>query len=107
MAWACLASNLLVLPGMGTLLAGERRAAYVQMALALAGGALSVVFLYGAVRQWLQTEMIPLDGGPFLREGIIGIGIFLISWSWSLHSGIRLIRRAGSPLPDHSQTPRH
>lgn len=92
-AWACLMTNLLVLPGLGSLLGG-RRAGWAQAALALAGFGLCAVWLVWFVAAFLREGGFPLDGGPYLPAGILGVALFAASWVWGLATGLRLVRAA-------------
>lgn len=107
-AWACLMTNLLVLPGLGSLLAG-RRAGWPQTALALVGFALTAVWLVWFVVAWSRTGSLPLDGGPYLPWGAFGVLLFALSWVWGLFTGLRVVsesratrarrgRAAGAPV---------
>ena len=90
-AWGCLISNLLVLPGLGTLVAGKKSGIF-QAVLALVGVLLSMVWAVSFVKIWWSTRLLPWDGGPDLRMGIIGVFLFLISWVWALMSSISILR---------------
>src|SRR5207245_11084787 len=70
-AWACLMANILVLPGLGSLIAG-RRSGWPQAAGALGGFALTLVWLGWVVGAWSRTGSFPLAGGPYLPEGLGG-----------------------------------
>ena len=95
-AWACLMTNLLVLPGLGSLLAG-RRVGWIQAALALVGFALSALWLvwFGAV--FLREGGFPLDGGPYLPVGLAGVLLFAMSWIWGLVTGLRVVSDSRAP----------
>ena len=95
LAWASLITNLLVLPGLGSLLAG-RRAGWPQAALALAGFALSTVWLAWFVIAWSRTGF-PLDGGPYLPLGLLGVFLFAVSWVWGLITGLAVVRESRAP----------
>jgi hypothetical protein len=92
-AWSCLATNLLVLPGLGSLLAG-RRSGFAQAALALAGFALTCVWLLSFMSIWIEGQAFPLDGGSGLGWGLVGVLLFGLSWTWSLVSGLAALRQA-------------
>jgi hypothetical protein len=98
-AWACLMTNLLVLPGLGSLLAG-RRSGWPQAALALVGFALSAVWLIWFVVAWSRTGSFPLDSGPYLPVGLLGVLLFAVSWTWGLLTGLGVVREARPPLAD-------
>jgi hypothetical protein len=92
-AWACLMTNLLVLPGLGSLLAG-RRVGWLQAALALVGFALSTVWLVWFVATFFREGGFPLDGGPYLPAGLLGVLVFAVSWVWGLLTGLRVVRES-------------
>jgi hypothetical protein len=93
-AWACLMTNLLVLPGLGSLLVG-RRIGWLQAGVALLGFAFTLVWLVWFVVTWSETGSFPLDGGPYLGEGIGGVLIFGASWMWGLATGLVVVRESG------------
>lgn len=90
-AWSCLVTNLLVLPGLGTLVAG-RRTGFAQAALALAGFALTLAWLVFFIATWIRLRAFPFGGGPSLRWGVLGVLLFLLAWLWSLASGLAIVR---------------
>jgi hypothetical protein len=92
-AWACLMTNLLVLPGLGSLLAG-RRVGWLQAVLALAGFALSALWLVWFAATFMREGSFPLDGGPYLPAGAAGVLLFAVSWIWGLATGLGVVRGA-------------
>src|SRR6266478_1303859 len=85
-AWGCLTTNL-ALPGSGSLVAG-RRSGYAQLALAVSGMVLTLIFglrfLAWFVANWSRFHQPDTD--PFaalgemwhvLRWPVVGIGVFL------------------------------
>lgn len=92
-AWACLTTNLLVLPGLGSLVAG-RRIGFVQAFLALAGIILMNYWLFCFLRDWYQTKTFVLDLGPQKWCAIIGSLLLLIAWMWSFVTSIQTVREA-------------
>jgi hypothetical protein len=92
-AWAGLAVNLLVLPGAGSLMSG-RKVGWAQTALALAGFALTAVWLVSALAAWVRAGEITLEAGLDLRVGLAGIAVFAAAWLWSLATSVDAIRRA-------------
>ena len=95
-AWASLMTNLLVLPGLGSLLAG-RRAGWPQAAVALVGFVLSTIWLAWFVVAWWRTGSFPLDGGPYLPMGLLGVFLFAVSWVWGLVTGLALVGESRAP----------
>ena len=90
-ALSCLAANLLVLPGLGTLVAG-RRSGLVQAALALVGFVLIMLWLTAFVLDWIERGGVPPGGGPHLSWGILGIVVGGVAWVWSLVTGLAVIK---------------
>ena len=89
-AWSCLVSNLLVLPGIGSVMAG-RRSGYAQIILGLVGFGLTMVAAVRFVLAWGQEFELPNDPGLY-RMAIIGIAMFLAAWFWSLFTSLTLFR---------------
>lgn len=111
-AWGCLTSNL-ALPGSGSLLAG-RRSGYPQLALAMAG--LLVITIFGlrfilwALANWSRLhapEADPVESlleiWLHLRLALLGFGIALIAWIWTLLTGLSIL--ASAPKADNSSAP--
>lgn len=92
-AWACLLTNLLVLPGLGSLIAG-RRSGWPQAVLALVGFVLTTVWLVGFLAEWGRSGDFPLDPGPHLPAGALGVLLFAVSWVWGLLTGLLVLRDA-------------
>mgnify|MGYP000265344530 CR=1 FL=1 len=88
--------NLLVLPGLGTFLAGRRRLGILQAMLALTGFGLTGVWFATFGAAWWQTREFPLDGGPHFAWGITGVALFLAAWCWSLATGWKWLRDGGA-----------
>lgn len=86
-------SNLAVLPGLGSVVAG-RRCGYVQAALALVGMTFSLIWLVLLVMQWHRTGEYPFDGGPHVIMGLSGFGVFVLGWIWALATSVSLMRAA-------------
>ena len=101
-AWGCLVTNLVGVPGVGTLLAGHRAAGAGQLALALAGGVPLTYYVLAFLGAVLRTLSVPPEGGPPLGIGLLGLGLFAAGWLWSLVSSVqvlRLSRRVDRPSP--------
>lgn len=94
-AWSCLVTNLLVLPGLGSVMAG-RKAGYLQMVLALAGFIVTLIALVRIVLAWAQEFILPNDPALY-RSAIIGIAVFLLSWAWSLLTSLAIFRSGNKP----------
>jgi hypothetical protein len=90
-AWSYLVTNLLVLPGLGSVMA-KRKVGYLQMLLALAGFVVTLVALVSVILFWARDFELPNDPRLY-RSAIIGIAVFLFSWFWSLATSLTLFRK--------------
>jgi hypothetical protein len=86
--------NLLVLPGLGSLLVRRRIAGAAQVMLAGMGAGMSVWWLLLLARQWAEDGYFPWDGGADFRIGIFGVLIFGVAWVWSLATSLSVIHAA-------------
>ena len=110
-AWGCLTSNLLVLPGLGSLVAG-RKTGYAQAFFALSGLVLSAVFATWFFKTWFGLQVKPatweelkglLSSWTFhLWLGGLGVSLFLIGWLWALCSSIGILSES-TAAPAHFQ----
>lgn len=94
-----LLANLLVLPGLGSWLDGRWFVGVLQVALALTGFVLTAWWCLGFLGACLQTQSIPLNGGPHLLLGLAGVVLFTASWFWSLATGLAILRNAKAGKP--------
>ena len=90
----CLLTNLLVLPGLGSVMAGRHVVGALQILTALAGFGLTGYWFTTFGAAWLRSASFPLDGGPHLRWGLLGVGLFTAGWCWALVTSLRMLRRA-------------
>jgi hypothetical protein len=88
-------SNLLVLPGLGSLAAG-RRSGYGQVVLTLIG--LGLFCWWGAsyVEQWVRLLQRPELGESPWAIGLAGIGLCGVGWGWALVSSISMVRASSA-----------
>ncbi len=93
-AWACLLSNALALPGLGSLLAG-RRSGFFQVAVALVGFGLVMVWLISFAGLWIYLGEMPRHGGLYRNYGLLGLGMSVISWVWAFFTSLSILREAG------------
>lgn len=93
-ARSCLLTNLLVLPGLGTWVAGNRLVGIGQMIFAGAGFIVSLWFATWFTRTWYRTGTAPLEAWPQLKIALAGVTCFLCGWTWGLATGMGLVRRA-------------
>ena len=89
-AWTYLVTNLLVLPGLGSAMA-RRKSGYVQMLLALAGFAVTLNAFVRIAIEWAREFLLP-DDPALYKSAILGIGVFLVAWTWSLLTSLALFR---------------
>jgi hypothetical protein len=90
----CLLINLVVLPGLGSLIAGRRVSGILQAALGLAGTALTTASCAPMLATMIRTGQLPESAGQSMWGGLLGILMFLIAWLWALATGLRLLRNA-------------
>lgn len=101
-AWAALGANLLVLPGLGSLMAGRMPSGLGQCALALLGFGTTLVWLVDVFALMRAAGTFLLDPPPDVSLGLVGIGLFGTAWLWSAATGwalVREARRASGPPP--------
>ncbi len=102
-AKACLAANL-ALPGAGSLAAG-RAVGYVQMGLAFAGLAVSLVsgipMIEWSLSNWTRMTDPLSDPGNMLLElwrharwPLAGIGLFVMGITWAGATGLQLVSQS-------------
>ena len=100
------ATNL-ALPGFGSLMA-RRAAGWPQAALTVVGFALTSIFGVRFIIWFFQnTDMLygpesdPVESLIALwravRWALLGIGLFAVSWLWSLATNAEILRSAGRP----------
>jgi hypothetical protein len=92
-AWACLLTNVTVLPGLGSWIAGLR-AGLLQMGLASAGFILTSVWGWWFFRAWIRLKQWPAEVGPHFGKALLGMALFAAAWVWALATGLALLRAA-------------
>jgi hypothetical protein len=101
-AWGCFTANL-ALPGSGSLAAG-RAVGYFQMALCLAGFAVSIIggiaFFHWYLANPDQVNQTSSDD-PFAymellwrkgRFAFLGVALFVFALSWAVVTGLQIMR---------------
>jgi len=94
----------LVMPGAGSLVAG-RVSGYAQMALAIGGTAVTVLFGLGFIWWFISnwSRLYSPDADPVATLGEIwralkwpalGVGLFFVSWLWALATSLRIVSSA-------------
>ena len=90
-AWGFLLINVLVCPGMGTLLAGKK-VGFFQLAGAGTG---LLIALIGFFKLLADLSLIATgEKVPKLAFiiGIAGVAVFLVFWVWAIISGFLILR---------------
>jgi len=91
-AWSCLVTNLVVLPGLGSVMAG-RKSGYAQIVLALLGFIITLVALVRIVLLWVQDFQFP-SGTHLVGAALIGLAVFVLAWGWSLLTSLAVFRKS-------------
>jgi hypothetical protein len=94
-AWVCLLLNLLVLPGLGSLIVRQPRKAFIQIVLALGGIALSMIGLGPVLKQFVQTNELPDQLGNGFWMAVAGVVLFLIAWVWAFIGSVSAVAKSG------------
>jgi hypothetical protein len=92
-AWSYLISNLLVLPGLGSVMARRKVSGYSQMLLAIVGFFMTLVALAKIALAWVQDFQLPADPALY-KLAIYGMAIFIVSWVWSLITSLEVLRES-------------
>ena len=92
-AWACLLTNALTLPGLGSL-TGGRSVGYAQGTLALIGFGLSLYWLIKTLLVWMAEGQLPVEINRSLLVGLAGIAVYGSAWLWALGTSLGLLREA-------------
>lgn len=90
-AMACLMANVMVLPGLGSWIAG-RKTGLFQMLFALSGLFFSCFWLYFFVRSWIHLKQFPSELGPHFTMALIGLSLFAFAWLWALATSASILR---------------
>jgi len=86
--------NLLVSPGLGTLMAGTLLLGLAQLTLALVGFGLILVWFVSVMWQYYGQIAGNVEVKSVGWIGIVGAVLFLGAWIWSLITSIGIIRQA-------------
>lgn len=99
-AWGCLISNQLVLPGLGTILAG-RPVGYVQAGLSALAALGAGIFIVWALPRLGEMLNLPEDDEtvltlieawrPWMMLGLGSVAVFLFAWCWAWCSSISIL----------------
>ncbi len=95
--------NQLATPGLGSLMAGRWVAGIGQLALAVAGFVMVVVWFFKVMIQYYGQVTGDVPAHPVWRIGVAGAILFVASWFWALVTSVSLLRAA---KPDEPTEPR-
>jgi hypothetical protein len=98
-AWACLLTNVLVLPGAGTMAAGRRTVGLVQAVLALAGFVMVCAWMIFWISEATEAAALPSGLGGHGGLGVVGLILAVVSWAWALVSSLDVLREAKAASP--------
>ncbi len=92
-AWACTVTNLVTLPGLGSL-AARRKVGYAQAGLALTGFGLTMWWMLRTVSDWFASGELKAELNGTLLIGLLGVLVFGLAWLWALTTSLQLHREA-------------
>lgn len=92
-AWACTVTNLVTLPGLGSL-AARRKVGYAQAGLALTGFGLTTWWLVRTLLDWFASGELKAEFNATLLIGLAGVLVFGVAWLWALATSLQLHREA-------------
>ena len=92
--------NQLATPGLGSLIAGRWIAGLGQLLLAVVGFALFLWWFIQVMHQLYGQISGDVPVYPVGKYLVMGLGIFALSWFWSLFTSISLMRDASSVSAD-------
>jgi len=92
--WTLVALNLVVLPGLGSVLAGRIVSGVLQMLASIVGFILGVIWLLQLISLYASDDKLPdLSSLPFTTLVSGGV-LFALGWFWSLASSLQILRDA-------------
>ncbi len=91
--------NQLATPGLGSLMAGRWVAGLGQLAVAVAGFVMVVVWFFEIMIQYYGQVTGDVTARPVGWIGEIGAILFVASWFWALVTSISLLRLAKDDEP--------
>jgi len=95
--------NQLATPGLGSLMAGRWAAGIGQLAVAVAGFVMVVVWFFEVMNQYYGQIIgnVPVRSVGWIGE--VGAILFVVSWFWALVTSVSLLRQSKA---DAGATPR-
>jgi len=103
-ARACLWTNLLVLPGLGTWLAGQRSLGALLIAMSLSGVVMSASWVCWLIWKWIDLGQLPNPFAEHLWVAIIGIGLVAASWVWAAVVSVALLKNLPPAKPGQKRS---
>ena len=99
--------NLLATPGLGSLMAGRWVAGLGQLAVAVAGFVMVVVWFFKVMIQYYGQVTGEVQVRPVGWIGEVGAILFVASWFWALVTSVSLLRqaKAGGPAEPGPASP--
>jgi hypothetical protein len=91
--------NLLVLPGLGTWVAGRRLSGTLQILMAVTGFGLAFAWFVQLITLYGRMDDFPDFSALPYRWLIAGVVLFAGAWLWSLASSLAMLRRAHGSRP--------
>lgn len=91
--------NLLATPGLGSLMAGRWVAGIGQLAVAVAGFVMLVVWFFEVMIQYYGQVTGEVQVRPVGWIGATGAILFVASWFWALVTSVSLLRQAKADDP--------
>lgn len=88
--------NLLVTPGLGTLMVSRIALGLAQLTVAFIGFGFMLVWFLAVMWQYYGQITGNVEVKPVGWIGIVGAVLFLAAWVWSLITSIRIILQARS-----------
>lgn len=90
-AWACLLSNVLVIPGLGTITAGFRITGIIQIVMSLAGMGVTIGWFAWCFMEYYKTRELQEALQLRLWLGCGGVALFMLAWTWALATSLSII----------------
>ncbi len=84
---------------------GKKTAGAAQIILGIAGFFITLLALIRIALAWVQDFQLPADLAIY-RWAVIGMGVFLVSWVWSLLTSLELLRETQEPESSSHQQQR-
>ena len=88
--------NLCATPGLGSVTAGRIGSGVGQLALAIAGFVVFVIWFVRTMTAFYaqMSESPPPTSGGGIRLALVGASLFVAAWLWSLVTSLSLLREA-------------